>query len=36
VLNGIFWVARRNPRWQTRGQLSGVRQTRINPNLAAC
>jgi transposase len=28
--------ARRDPIRQTRRQLSGVRQTRINPNLAAC
>jgi hypothetical protein len=26
----------RDPIRQTRGELSGVRQTRLNPNLVAC
>jgi transposase len=34
--NKIKQWARRDPIRQTRGQLSGFHQTRINPNLAAC
>jgi len=38
--SGSEWQSRmpsgRDPIWQARGQLSGVRQARINPHLVAC